>query len=493
MSLLRPSKRRPPPLTDADYDHEIRLVDHTKAQSPQGHSRSQSDGLQSTATRASDSSSRRHSDVPLYKHTTPLHIREELIRRKFSRYQDRHEVGGSYDGQQGAAGPEAENEAHDDEAHEDETQERGRTASNGTPKSPTNSTGVESVIDILYENQRGGFLCGIPLFSSKALGGLDHAPWTNSAHKPSATDITNAQVPDPSWEWAWKEWHVNHQDGVDDEGWEYSFAFGKKISWHGPQWWNSYVRRRAWTRKRVKKQSGYQANQSHMLTPEYFTIHAAEERTSSRATSIGASAMNRTSYGSLASRDMEVDVAVEEIKDIASLMKVLRFARIDREKMEAVENFTAHCGDDLYYLQEYMHEIMRIFIFQASRRLLLTHLLKIFNDESEEQKKAGDREGLDPAKKRRLEYLEAAVKHADEEVKKLEFWSDVKDMAEKGQTIGAADENRGWDKSWAGLDNSGPRDVISDKKVPGMDNCDHSEGNGTAISKVDKGKGKAKD
>lgn len=490
MSLLRPSRRRPPALTTADYDHEIRLVDHTKPKSPEGHARTQSDGLQSTSTRASDSSSRRHSDVPLYKHTTPLHIREELIRRKFSRYQDRHEDQASYGGQQEGAGPEAGAEAPGDEAQYGESEEGGRTAQNGIPKSPTSSAGVESVIDILYENQRGGFLCGIPLFSSRALGGLDHAPWTNSAHKPSATDITNAQVPDPSWEWAWKEWHVNHQEGLDDDGWEYSFAFGKKISWHGPQWWNSYVRRRAWTRKRVKKHTSYQASQARMLTPEYFTIHAAERPSSSRATSIGASAMNRTSYGSLVPREVEENIVVEDIKDIASLMEVLRFARIDREKMEAVENFTAHGGDDLYYLQEYMHEIMRMFIFQASRRLLLTHLLKIFADASEEQKKAGEEEEIDPAKKRRLEYLEEAVKHADEEVKKLEFWSDVKDMAEKGQTIGAADESKGWDKSWAGLDNSGPKDVIS-KKVPGTDDCDHNGGSEVAISKEDKGKGRA--
>jgi len=217
-----------------------------------------------------------------------------------------------------------------------------------------------------------------------------------------------------------------------------------------------------------------------MLAPEYFTIHAVEERVPSRATSMEASTMNRPSFGSLARRDIDEDIVIEDIKDIASLMRILRVARIDREKT-----------DDLYYLQEYMHEIMRMFIFQASRRLLLTHLLKIFNEASEQQKKSSEEE-VDPAKKRRLEYLEAAVKHADEEVKKLEFWSDVKNMAQKGQTLGAADASKGWDESWAGLDNSGPKDVISDKKVSGLDGCEPSEGNGTA-TKGDKGKGKAHD
>jgi hypothetical protein len=230
-----------------------------------------------------------------------------------------------------------------------------------------------------------------------------------------------------------------------------------------------------------------------MLTPEYFTIHPAEERSQSRATSTDDRI--RYSISSLARREIEDETVVEDIKDITTLMKVLRFARIDREKMEAVENFIKHGGDDLYYLQEQMHEIMRMFIFQASRRLLLTHLLKIFNEASEEQTKiTADQKDVDPVKKRRLENLEAAVKHADEEVKKLEFWSDVKDITEKGQTIGAVDASQGWDKSWAGLDHSGPQDVISDKKVPGVEKCDETQGNGTAIlSEQDKGKVVAQD
>merc|ERR1712225_219699 len=162
---------------------------------------------------------------------------------------------------------------------------------------------------------------------------------------------------------------------------------------------------------------------------------------------------------------MEEGIVIEEIQDIGTLLKALRLARIDREKTEAVESFIKHGGDDLYFLRDHMHEIMGMFIFQASRRLLLSHLLQIFNKASEENESV-EKDQVDPAKKRRLENLEAAVKHADEEVKKLEFWSDVKDMAEKGETKGAVDE------------------------------CQEGEGNGTAIlnGKVNgKGKGKAKE
>ncbi|KAG8427804.1 hypothetical protein J3459_006339 [Metarhizium acridum] len=65
------------------------------------------------------------------------------------------------------------------------------------PKQPSETR--EVAIDVLYENERGGFMCGIALFSSKALGGLDPPAWTNAYHKPSLTNIYTAVVPDPSW------------------------------------------------------------------------------------------------------------------------------------------------------------------------------------------------------------------------------------------------------------------------------------------------------
>lgn len=334
----------------------------------------------------------------------------------------------------------------------------------------------------------------MPLFSSSALGNLDPSPWTNSAQKTSATNITNAQVPDPSWEWAWPEWHINHTDEVDEDGWEYSFMFSKKFSWHGKSWYSSFVRRRAWTRKRVKKSSGYRVDQGHMLNSDYFTIHPAEMRDSSPASTTDTQTKR---FSAISRREMEEGIVVEEISDIGTLLKALRLARIDREKTEAVESFIRHGGDGLYYLRDHMHEIMGMFIFQASRRLLLSHLLQIFNKASEENDVA-ETDHIDPAKKRRLENLEAAVKHADEEVQRLEFWSDVKDMAEKGETVGAVDENKGWDQGWSGLDNSAPKDVISDQKLPGGDNCHDGEGNRTAILSTEIGnangkeKGKAK-
>lgn len=88
------------------------------------------------------------------------------------------------------------------------------------PEQP--STSSDSHIDILYENQRGWFIFGIPLFSNKALWNLriDPAPWQDAKFRPSAVNITNAQVPDPSWVWDWNSWYVDMSLDVDEEGWQ---------------------------------------------------------------------------------------------------------------------------------------------------------------------------------------------------------------------------------------------------------------------------------
>ncbi|TVY56787.1 Meiotically up-regulated gene 65 protein [Lachnellula cervina] len=475
MSILHSSTRRPSPLRDTDYDHEITLVDHTTTlQTPRSQSAT-SASHRIPSPSVSTSSSRRYSDVPLNKDSSRQKLRQEITRRRYKKYQDRR-----LDEERSDTAP-PEDPQDDDQEHgqAQDAEGRGRKKAKRKP---------ESAIDVLYENQRGGFLCGLPLFASKALGNLDPSPWTNVAQKTSATDITNAQVPDPSWEWAWKEWTINHDEGTDEDGWEYSFAFAKQFSWHGPTWWNSFVRRRAWIRKRVRKGSGYHISEAHRLNSDYFTIQSASfDASRSRASSVDT---RRISAAQLVSHEMESEILAEDITDIGALMEALRLARIDREKWEAVENFIKNGGEDLYYLQERMHEIMGAFIFQASRRLLLTHILKIYNETAEQNKLHVD----DEYKKNRLENLGAALKHADEEVRKLEFWSDVKAMAEKGHTKGAVDKSQGWDSRWAGLDDSGPKDVISKREQPGFDSRKDGEGNGIAVSADEaNGKGKGKE
>ncbi|MBE3041840.1 hypothetical protein IMZ48_04515, partial [Candidatus Bathyarchaeota archaeon] len=303
----------------------------------------------------------------------------------------------------------------------------------GLSKPSSSDGGAE--IDILYENERGGFMCGIPLFSSKALGNLDPTPWTNVFHKASPTSIHTAQVPDPTWEWSWPEWRIHHHHDVDEGGWEYSFMFSRKFSWHGPRWWNSFVRRRTWIRKREKRRTGMASSRDadqHMLSADYFTVRPASE-TRSRAASLGTSRTGTaTSAASqMTESDAGFDPARHRIEDVDSLLYVLRRARIDREKAEAVGVYLEQ-GGDLAELRPRMHDIMAMFIFQTSRKMLLASLTRAL-DGTLEALEGGASAELEA----RRENLEGAVRCADEEVRRLAYWSDIKGMVEGGESARA--------------------------------------------------------
>ncbi|KAG6041991.1 hypothetical protein E4U41_007510 [Claviceps citrina] len=325
----------------------------------------------------------------------------------------------------------------------------------------------ESAIDIMYENERGCFMCGAALFSSKALGGLDASAWTNAYHKPSPTNVHTAVVPDPSWEWLWPEWRVNHQDGVDEGGWEYSFAFAKAFSWHTAKWWNSFVRRRAWIRKRAKRQNMETDSSGNLLNSDYFTVRPASHTGKRRSTGSLASSHDPSKSSVTHSFIKEVEEEEEEdleIEDIETLLSVLRKARIDREKREAVDNYLEH-AIDLSALQDEMHEIMASLVFQASRRQLLAHLMRQY-DQVVRKLEVGDDKHDHEALLQRKEALEAAVKHADEEVNRLAYWSDIKKMAESGDLRLSLDEEQNWHDTRPGLDRSGPN-APNRGKLPG--------------------------
>jgi hypothetical protein len=470
------SSRRAAGLKPSDYDHEIVTLDN-EASRPKPPTASPGD-----ASRVSTRSQ--------------LIPHDENDEQSTSPPSHNHDRGDSSSLSSANSGPDApesrvqERPLHEGQSNEDlphnvlrpsiEIQEPTPNVFNGQvphvkPKKP--QIQKESVIDILYENERGGFVCGVALFSSQALGGLDPTPWTNAYHRPSPTDIHTAQVPDPSWEWAWSEWHLNLQDGMDESGWEYSFAFQKKFSWHGPKWYNSFVRRRAWTRKRVRKSPDSISADPHMPNSEYFTIRPASERLRTSHASLSSSRVpSKTSMTQVSS--LEPDTDKKDIEDMDMLLHALRVSRIDREKLEAVESYLEH-AIDLGRLEEEMHTIMSAFIFQASRRLLLSHMMQVYDETSDslDEQSYYDSpeklEKLDSQDKQdrqhgqntkhanshlldRSRALQAAIKHADEEVRRLAYWSDVKHMAQTGESTGAVEGNKGWKEDWEGLDDSGP-------------------------------------
>ncbi|KFY23592.1 hypothetical protein V493_05774 [Pseudogymnoascus sp. VKM F-4281 (FW-2241)] len=470
------SSRRPIALRDQDYDHEITLIDQTNL-SPIG-SRSveiprSDDGLSITPQTSQTPLARRHS----FDHgKRASRIRSNIEHKRWSKKWT-EERAGERAGQQVITDDESSLDVTPTKSGvrvlvsgsgDDENGRSGRSKHKVVPSvtinpSPARST-PESAIDVLYENERGGFLCGKPLFGSRALGMFDAAPWTNIAFKPSATDIKNAQVPDPGWKWAWDEWVINHDpdiENLDDEGWEYSFMFSKRFSWHGPTWYNSFVRRRAWIRKRVRVQHETETEDPHRLTAEYFAVHPERPRSAN------------TGVSRRSSRREMAQEGLGEARNIDQVLAALKACRIDREKGEVIEAFVKGGKADLSELAGRMHDVMGMFIFQASRRTLLMHLTTALDEilkeqkEAEEKGEAGNAE--DDKRKERLNHLLKAVEVADDEVKRLEYWSDIKGVTEEGLAKGAVDEEQGWDPAWTGLDTSAPRDVIMEAQMPGVD------------------------
>lgn len=126
----------------------------------------------------------------------------------------------------------------------------------------------------------------------------------------------------------------------------------------------------------------------------------------------------------------EENLPPEDIKDIPSLMKALRLATIDREKIDAVTRFIETGGEELVYLQEHILEIMDLFVFQVSRRQLLEYMNKIADEVS--RGKPSDKAG-----EQRVNNLRNAVRVAHGQIGSLEYWSDrqyvLRTAAENGQ------------------------------------------------------------
>jgi hypothetical protein len=175
-----------------------------------------------------------------------------------------------------------------------------------------------------------------------------------------------------------------------------------------------------------------------------------------------------------------------EIKDIPTLMKALRKASIDREKIVYVTQFLDQCGDELYYLADQMPEIMELFVFQNSGRQLLNILMHRFEEASEhreEHKERGEEE--DEEEQKYIDNLLNAIDAADDACKRLEYWSDMRDVEKKGEMLHGTDHCKEWGHEWQGVHTSGP--ATSSEGSP-AENAGEVGNN----RRVDKGKGKSK-
>lgn len=121
--------------------------------------------------------------------------------------------------------------------------------------------GATYAYDTVVENQRGMFLFGYAMF-------LAHQRWRafdppafqvvrNDLELPvplahGAHEITQIPLPDLGWEWEWPEWRVLMAGEVDEHGWCYLAVRFQSKHWSGRYRLGRFVRRRIWTRLRVR-------------------------------------------------------------------------------------------------------------------------------------------------------------------------------------------------------------------------------------------------
>lgn len=406
-------------------DHTITLVDRTISTADPNASRDDAPPEPPPSARRSGESS------PSRKGTTGG-LREEIARRRHSKSRGKRDVNGE-PGNISAQDEPPEGRSGNDPGHRQRI--RDKILWRRKKSKPLKDRG-KFVTDVLYENQRGMFLFGIPLYSSNSLLNFDPPAWQTGELKESPVNITNAQVPDPSWMWTMKTWYVDMSRDVDEQGWEYSFSFKPILNpffksgfaWHGNHpWFHSLVRRRKWIRKRAKisSRTNLEKNSgSHMLNADYFTIHDNRDR--SRGSSAERSTNKRSSFGGrhTVSGDEGED---EEINDIVALTKTFKNTTLDRKKLEAMRNFLEHGGEDLHYLSQYMPDLMGMFFYQTSRQQLLVELQDFLESLLETKNRHGDQGNAEDEKsKRKSDNIQEAVAAALAHVKDLEYWSDRK-------------------------------------------------------------------
>ena len=403
------------------YDHEISLVDSTKAD-PE-------------PTRApEDAPGPEGSGAPLSRQWTKKRLREEVERRKYAKWQE-----GKQESSTETARLNAEGGSNNGEGSIVSQGKRSGVTVGLRDKIPFRARKKARAakekesyeIDILYENQRGSFLCGIPLYSAKSLLNFDPSGWQTSTFHDSPVDITNAQVPDPSWIWSWRTWYVDMSHDVDEEGWEYSFSFQKGFAWHGSHpWFHSFVRRRRWLRKRVKihpHRAGEKddVKAAHLLTAEYFTIHP--KRDPSPDSLDNRTTGDNSTYFNASVDESEGGEEPAEITDLVALMLALKRSRLDREKIAAIKNFLEHGGEEIYYLADRTNDIMALFVYQTSRRQFQTLLLEALDSATKASNNSydGATDG-DQMAKRRADNLLKAVRSAEIHINDQDYWSDIR-------------------------------------------------------------------
>jgi len=318
------------------------------------------------------------------------------------------------------------------------------------------------VVEVLYENQRGTWLFGVPYYSSASLLNFDHTAWTDPTGRPSPVDVTNAQLPDPSWQWTWPRWYVDMSLDVDEQGWQYSFMFQNRFTWHGVHpWFHSFVRRRRWIRKRVRTAAmtkavlddaapdsrSKKAATSQALGTDYFQVRAMGNN---GGIASGSASANTSHVLGAAHEPHDAG----EVLSVQDLLQRLKKTTLDRVKIALVLRYVDGAGEDLHHLADETAHIMSMLMFQHSRRTLLARLVQKLDERLAGMEKRMEDAAKDKGKKaetttaehedadleqRKTEYLQNVVAVLDDEIRKMEYWSDLVEIAKEGKGLGTAE------------------------------------------------------
>lgn len=115
-----------------------------------------------------------------------------------------------------------------------------------------------------------------------------------------------------------------------------------------------------------------------------------------------------------------------------------------------------------------MSEIMSLLVFQGSRQQLLSILMaKIHSAKAHRDEHKARNEPEDEAEGRYIDDMLKAYEAADNHCKRLEYWSDLREMSRKGEVSG--DTDQGWGHVW-------PSAGTSDQESSALGNGERQSG-----------------
>jgi hypothetical protein len=103
-----------------------------------------------------------------------------------------------------------------------------------------------------------------------------------------------------------------------------------------------------------------------------------------------------------------------------------------------------------------MTEILSLLVFQSSRQQLLSILMtKIDVAKAHRDEHKARNEPEDEAEARYIDNMLKAFQAADDHSKRLEYWSDLREMAREGEILGTSEQ--GWGHEWRDAESNGSK------------------------------------